>query len=64
MLSFVGVFSIRNSFIDCIFASLFGFFGFILRRLDWPLVPVVLGLVLGSIMVERLTAGASRHISS
>ena len=25
MLSFVGVFSIRNSFADCIFASLFGF---------------------------------------
>lgn len=64
MLSFVGVFSIRNSFIDCIFASLFGFFGFILRRLDWPLVPVVLGLVLGSIMVERLTAGASQITSA
>ena len=64
MLSFVGVFSIRNSFIDCIFASLFGFFGYILRRLDWPLVPVVLGLVLGSIMVERLTAGASQITSA
>lgn len=64
VLSFVGVFSIRNSFVDCIFASLFGFFGFILRRLDWPLVPVVLGLVLGSIMIERLTAGASQITSA
>ena len=64
MLSFVGVFSIRNSFADCIFASLFGFFGFVLRRLDWPLVPLVLGLVLGSIMVERLTAGASQITSA
>ena len=64
MLSFVGVFSIRNSFADCIFASLFGFFGFVLRRLGWPLVPLVLGLVLGSIMVERLTAGASQITSA
>lgn len=60
LLSFVGVFSIRNSFVDCAFAAGFGFFGFILRRLDWPLVPIVLGMVLGSIMIERLTAGASR----
>ncbi len=60
MLSFVGVFSIRNSFVDCIFAAIFGYFGFIMRRLDWPLVPVVLGLVLGSIIVEKLTAGAGQ----
>jgi putative tricarboxylic transport membrane protein len=54
------VFSIRNSLIDCIFAVIFGYFGFILRRLDWPLVPLVLGLVLGSIILERMTAGASQ----
>ena len=60
MLSFVGVFSIRNSFTDCMFAAGFGYLGFILRRLDWPLVPIVLGMVLGSIMVEKLTAGASQ----
>jgi len=60
MLSFVGVFSIRNSLTDCIFAAVFGYIGFIMRRLDWPLVPVVLGLVLGSIIVERLTAGAGQ----
>ena len=60
ILSFVGVFSIRNSFADCMFAAGFGYLGFILRRLDWPLVPIVLGMVLGSIMVEKLTAGASQ----
>ena len=57
---FVGVYSIRNSFADCIFAVIFGYIGFILRRLDWPLVPIVLGLVLGSIILERLTAGAGQ----
>ncbi|MDA7598489.1 tripartite tricarboxylate transporter permease [Alphaproteobacteria bacterium] len=60
ILAFVGVFSIRNSFVDCAFAAGFGFFGFVLRRLDWPLVPLVLGMVLGSIMIEKLTAGASQ----
>lgn len=60
ILSFIGIFSIRNSFVDCAFAAGFGYLGFIFRRLDWPLVPIVLGMVLGSIMVERLTAGASQ----
>ena len=60
ILSFVGVFSIRNSLSDCIFAIIFGYIGYILRRLDWPLVPLVLGLVLGSIILERMTAGASQ----
>jgi len=60
LLSFVGVYSIRNSLVDCIFASIFGYIGYIFRRLDWPLVPVVLGLVLGSIILERLTAGAGQ----
>jgi len=60
ILAFVGVFSIRNSFTDCMFAAGFGYLGFILRRLDWPLVPIVLGLVLGSIMIEKLTAGAGQ----
>jgi putative tricarboxylic transport membrane protein len=60
ILSFVGVYSIRNSLIDCIFAVIFGYIGYIFRRLDWPLVPIVLGMVLGSIILERLTAGAGQ----
>jgi putative tricarboxylic transport membrane protein len=60
ILAFVGVFSIRNSFADAMFAAGFGYVGYILRRLNWPLVPVVLGLVLGSIMIEKLTAGAGQ----
>ena len=60
LLAFVGVYSIRNSLADCVFAVGFGFIGFVLRRLDWPLVPIVLGLVLGSIITQRLTAGAGQ----
>ena len=54
------IFSIRNNFVDCAFAAGFGLLGYILRRLNWPLVPIVLGMVLGSIMIEKLTAGASK----
>lgn len=60
ILSFVGVFSIRNSLTDCLFAAGFGYLGYILRRLQWPLVPIVLGLVLGSIMIDKLTAGSGQ----
>ena len=60
LLSFVGVFSIRNSLTDCLFAVGFGYLGYILRRLDWPLVPIVLGLVLGSIMIDKLSAGSGQ----
>lgn len=62
--AFVGVYSIRNSLQDCIFAIIFGYIGYIFRRLDWPLVPVVLGLVLGSIILERLTAGAGQVVTA
>jgi putative tricarboxylic transport membrane protein len=60
ILSFVGVYSIRNSLADCVFAVVFGYIGYIFRRLNWPLVPVVLGLVLGSIIIERLSAGSGQ----
>ena len=54
MLSFVGVYSLRNSFTDCAVAAACGFFGFILRRLDLPIVPIILGMVLGEIMEGKL----------
>ncbi len=60
ILAFDGVPLIRNNFADCAFAAGFGFLGFILRRLDWPLFPLVLGMVLGSIMVEKLTARSGK----
>ena len=62
-LAFVGVFSIRNNLEDCMIAAVFGFIGFIVRRVDWPLGPIVLGMVLGSIMIERLTAGAGQVVT-
>lgn len=59
-LSFVGVFSLRNSFTDCAIAAGFGIFGLILKRLDLPIVPIILGMVLGGIMETKLRSALPR----
>jgi putative tricarboxylic transport membrane protein len=59
-LSFVGVYSLRNSSIDCAIAGFFGFFGFILKRLNLPIVPIILGMVLGGIMEVKLRTSMMR----
>ncbi len=53
-LSFVGVYSLRNSATDCLIATGFGVFGLILKRLNLPIVPIILGIVLGGIMEVKL----------
>jgi len=59
-LSLVGVYSLRNSLVDCAIAAGFGVLGFILRRLGFPVVPIVLGMVLGRIMDEKFRASLAR----
>lgn len=59
-LSFVGVYSLRNSAIDCLIAAFFGVLGLILRRLNWPIVPIILGMVLGGIMENKLRTSLPR----
>jgi putative tricarboxylic transport membrane protein len=60
ILSFVGVYSLRNSMTDCIIAAVFGLIGFVLKRLSLPSVPIILGMVLGGIMEVKLRAGMAR----
>jgi putative tricarboxylic transport membrane protein len=60
VLSFVGVYSLRNSATDCALAAAFGVLGFILKRLSLPIVPIILGMVLGGIMEVKLRAGMAR----
>ena len=59
-LSFVGVYSLRNSATDCAIAAAFGLFGFMLRRLKLPIVPIILGMVLGGIMEVKLRSSMGR----
>lgn len=53
-LSFVGVYALRNSVTDCIVAAGFGLLGMVLKRLNLPIVPIILGMVLGGIMEVKL----------
>lgn len=59
-LSFVGVYSLRNSVVDCAIASAFGVLGLVLKRLNLPIVPIILGMVLGGIMEVKLRSAMIR----
>lgn len=59
-LSFVGVYSLRNSVVDCAIAAGFGVLGLVLKRLNLPIVPIVLGMVLGGIMEVKLRSAMIR----
>lgn len=59
-LGFVGVYSLRNSMTDCAIAAGFGIFGLILKRLNLPIVPIILGMVLGGIMEIKLRSAMAR----
>lgn len=57
--SFVGVFSISNSVFDLELMIAFGALGYLLRKLDVSLVPLVLGLLLGGDMERNLRRALS-----
>ena len=60
MLSFIGVFTLRNSMSDCIVAVIFGVLGLILKRLNLPVVPIIMGIVLGGIMETKLRSAQAQ----
>lgn len=60
VLSFVGVYTLRNSITDCFIAAVFGILGVILSRLKLPFVPIILGMILGGIMESRLRVAMAR----
>lgn len=46
----IGSFAVRNSLFDVASCLGFGVFGWILRRNDYPVAPIILGMVLGTIV--------------
>jgi len=60
ILSFVGVYSLRNSIVDCAIAAAIGMFGLMLKRLNLPIVPIILGMVLGGIMEVKFRTSMAR----
>ncbi len=53
-LSFAGVYAVSNSAFDLLLALGFGVLGWWLRKLGVPLVPIVLGFVLGRMLEDNL----------
>jgi putative tricarboxylic transport membrane protein len=54
MISFVGIYSLSNSYFDLVLMVGFGMLGYFLRKLDIPTVPVILGILLGNAMENSL----------
>ena len=50
----VGAYSVNNTVFDVMIMTLFGLIGYLLRKLDFPLAPVVLTLILGPMMEQAL----------
>ena len=57
MLATIGSYSVRNSMLD-VYAFLFvGILGYLLRKFDFQLAPMVIGLVLGPLIEKHLREG-------
>lgn len=54
LVAFVGIYSLSNSAFDLYMMLAFGLLGYIMRKLEFPTVPVVLGLLLGGQMEFNL----------
>lgn len=54
MISFIGIYSLSGSHFDLILMICFGVLGYVLRKLDIPTVPVILGILLGGHMEDAL----------
>ena len=54
MVSFVGIYGISGSSFDLIVMVFFGLLGWLLRKLSIPLVPVIMGVILGDHMESNL----------
>ncbi|MCK8463460.1 tripartite tricarboxylate transporter permease [Aliiroseovarius sp. S1339] len=54
MISFVGIYSLSGSYFDLVLMVGFGALGYVLRKLDVPTVPIILGILLGGHMEDAL----------
>lgn len=57
--SFVGVYAIHSTVFDLVFMVVLGIFGYILRKLNFPLSALILGYVLGELMESSLRRALS-----
>ena len=57
-ISIVGVYSISNNPFDIVLMIIFGMLGYVMRKLDFPFAPLILGLVLGRTLENNLRRAA------
>lgn len=52
--SFVGVYGVHSGTFDLVLMVVLGIFGYVLRKLDFPTAPIILGFVLADLMEQNL----------
>ena len=57
LLCFIGAFGISNNMMDVWIMFIFGFLGFSLEKYGFPLMPMVLGIILGPVAENALDTG-------
>jgi putative tricarboxylic transport membrane protein len=58
-ISMIGVFAINATTFDLMMVAVIGVIGYFLRRLDVPMAPLILGVVLGNMMEQNLRRALS-----
>jgi putative tricarboxylic transport membrane protein len=59
LLCFLGAYSVRNSLFDVGVSLAFGLLGYVLRKYQWPLAPLVLSFLLGPLLEKYLIQSLS-----
>ena len=59
LLSFLGAYSVRNSMFDVGVSLVFGVVGYVLRKYQWPLAPLLLAFILGPLLEKYLIQSLS-----
>ncbi|UCF89919.1 MAG: tripartite tricarboxylate transporter permease [Desulfobacterales bacterium] len=59
VVSLVGIYAVNTRIFDAVLAVVMGVLGYILLRLGWPIVNLVMGVVLGEILENRLRQSLS-----
>jgi putative tricarboxylic transport membrane protein len=54
LFSFLGVYTMNNSAQDLLLMVGFGVLGYLMKRVDIPAAPIILGMVLGKLMEEKM----------
>jgi putative tricarboxylic transport membrane protein len=59
LLSVLGAYSVRNSMFDVAVSLVFGVVGYLLRKYQWPLAPLLLAFILGPLLEKYLIQSLS-----